>query len=431
MLAMLTENGPCSVVGPSANGWEVAHNPWSWSEVANMVWIDQPVGVGYSTRQASLVHDERQVAERMFAFLQSFYKRFPQYLSVPLFLTGESFAGHYVPAVAARVVRGQNDGVGMLQGMAIGNAEVDPMLQWSTKPEMAWTGGSGGSLKSGVVNYSVYQKMAYDMSVCEEDIARCQKDPQMLDCITAMMDCAMTETMPIKTAGLNLYDLRQVCDPKLNPRDPAQALCYNFTEETRFMNDPAVKESMGAHPWRPWASCNITAMIPFVLSGDILMSYRQEVAEVLAAGVRVLVYAGDTDSQVDWLGCRLWVERLPWLHQKEWLDAPRETVYLGDQSRGVRQSAWGLTFLQIFDAGHMVPHDQPEFALAMLREFLNEPSSRTSQIVSTELSMTPGAAVYAALLAVATLLLTIAPVGARRARAALRREEPPTYFLMA
>lgn len=52
----------------------------------------------------------------------------------------------------------------------------------------------------------------------------------------------------------------------------------------------------------------MTSLLPFILSGDEMTSLDGTVAMLLEAGVRVLVYAGDTDFMADWLGCRAWVE---------------------------------------------------------------------------------------------------------------------------
>ena len=41
------------------------------------------------------------------------------------------------------------------------------------------------------------------------------------------------------------------------------------------------------------------------------------------------------------------------------------------QAAGTIQSAEGFTFLRVFDAGHMVPRDQPEAALTMLNQFIS------------------------------------------------------------
>merc|ERR1719277_266315 len=75
-LAALVENGPCRVKGRDAAGfWDTEQRPESWTEAANVVWVDQPGGVGFSS--GPIVPDEEAVATRMYAFLQSFYAQFP------------------------------------------------------------------------------------------------------------------------------------------------------------------------------------------------------------------------------------------------------------------------------------------------------------------------------------------------------------------
>ena len=89
-----------------------------------------------------------------------------------------------------------------------------------------------------------------------------------------------------------------------------------------------------------------------------------------AAGIRVLIYAGDQDFICNWLGNRAWVNALPWPHQAAFnTTAPAEWKVAG-AAAGTRQAAHNLTFLRVYDAGHMVPRDQPAHALAMVNEFL-------------------------------------------------------------
>jgi len=119
----------------------------------------------------------------------------------------------------------------------------------------------------------------------------------------------------------------------------------------------------------------MTTTIPFVVSGDELVSYRNNVIELLAGGVHVLVYAGDTDFMVDWIGCKQWIKNLPWKHQQEWNDARPTDFVLHNRVRGIKQTASNLTFIQVYDSGHMVPMDQPEVALVMIHEFMAQAAS--------------------------------------------------------
>merc|ERR1719230_1900590 len=100
----------------------VKRNPASWTEAANVLWVDQPVSVGYS-----MVGNAVKLTDLLMPALQDFYTLYPRFLHVPLYIMGESYGGHYVPALAQRILAlGQNSGVGAVYGIALGNAMVDP-----------------------------------------------------------------------------------------------------------------------------------------------------------------------------------------------------------------------------------------------------------------------------------------------------------------
>lgn len=370
VLAMLTENGPCSVRPrrDGGGGVELSTNPWSWNEVANVLWVDQPMGVGYSTAGQRLDRSEKEVAENMLTFLRNFYAKFPRFLGVPFFVTGESYGGHYIPAVAAHVLRasreGGGGGVGALHGVAIGNGLVDPVVQFASDPEMAFTGGLGGSLHAGVVNETTYRHMTAEKRACTEGIQTCQQHATPKNCVLGMMTCVLNEVLPVASTRLNPYDLRKPCEV------PAGGMCYNVSLETKFLNLPDVKSRMGVPETKTWEACNMTTTLPFIVSGDELMSYRSDVLELLRNDVSVLVYAGDTDFMVDWVGCKAWVMQMPWEHQTEFQNALDMPFVINNKSMGKVRSASGLTFVQVFNSGHMVPMDQPEVALAMIAEFV-------------------------------------------------------------
>ena len=76
------------------NTTSLAPRPYRWNRLVNMLFIEAPVGVGFSYSDAGdyACDDDRTAADNM-AALQQFYKLFPDLLSNPLFIAGESYAG--------------------------------------------------------------------------------------------------------------------------------------------------------------------------------------------------------------------------------------------------------------------------------------------------------------------------------------------------
>ena len=110
--------------------------------------------------------------------------------------------------------------------------------------------------------------------------------------------------------------------------------------------------------------------ILFEFSGDWMHDYQQMIPDQLAAGIRVLIYAGDQDYICNWLGNHAWVNALPWPHKAEFNAAVPTNWTVAGEAAGTRQHAANFTFLRVYDAGHMVPRDQPARALAMVNAFL-------------------------------------------------------------
>lgn len=412
MLALLEENGPCKVVGRKGEAWEMARREYSWVDAANVLWVDQPGGVGFSDRPPvpGLARDEHDVAESMLGFMQSFFAKFPRYASQPFFIFGESYAGHYVPAVAARILHAQQAGFQVhLEGVGIGNGLVSPGVQFASKPVMAVDGGgASGSLQGkGFVSIAEFGHMEEALPKCEAMIHECQTAIPRRDqtvCLSAYMFCTTALMAPVSWAGVNPYDLRIPCIDK--------PMCYNETLATEFMNDPKVQKALGFAQPRPWEPCNMTVNMQFVASGDFFRDLRPQVVELLAAGVGVLVYNGDDDFMVDWVGSKLWMENLEWPHSKEWSSA-LDGDFLPKADGGARgkvRSAAGLTFVQVYESGHMVPMDQPSVALEMLRTFV-APGSPWRRFVG-EAAPLDGAAIAPGQLSSSLAMFGIAVVAA-------------------
>jgi cathepsin A (carboxypeptidase C) len=88
----------------------------------------------------------------------------------------------------------------------------------------------------------------------------------------------------------------------------------------------------------------------------------------LNAGFPALVYTGDVDFICNYLGNQAWTLALEWNYKDDFNTAEPHDWNNG---KGLARESNNLTFLQVYDAGHMVPSDQPEASLDMLKTFLS------------------------------------------------------------
>jgi len=356
-VALFGENGPCTV---NPDGQNTTTNPYSWNSNANLLYIDQPTGTGFSYG-TGLDHDEAEVAKDMYAFLTQFFKGHPQYAALDFYAFGESYAGHYVPAVTHYIWDQNNHlptgGVKInLKGTSVGNGLTDPEIQYKYYPEMAI---STNDHKAAIGKVE-YLAMKAATGTCIDQIQAFQTN--VTACVTATDICNLALVEPYSLTGMNPYDMRIKC--------AVPPLCYDFSNVETFLEKPEVQTILGVTGHK-WADCNHVVAAAFELTGDWMHNYQQMIPDQLASGIRVLLYAGDQDYICNWLGNQAWVKALDWPHKDDFNAVDLKNFTVDGKAAGSLRASNGLSFLQVYDAGHMVPRDQPANALAMLNAFIH------------------------------------------------------------
>ncbi|CAI0454347.1 unnamed protein product [Linum tenue] len=84
-------------------------------QASNILFVDQPIGTGfsYTTSESDIRRNETGVSNDLYDFLQEFFKGHPQFVNNDFYVTGESYAGHYIPALASRIYRGNKNNEGI------------------------------------------------------------------------------------------------------------------------------------------------------------------------------------------------------------------------------------------------------------------------------------------------------------------------------
>lgn len=137
-LGLFQELGPLLINGTGG----LFENPYAWTTRAHLLVLESPAGVGYSYCKAQLagggcVNTDKSTAAAARAAVADFYTaKFPELRHAPLYLTGESYAGVYVPTLALELLEHAH-GVVPLAGLAVGDPCTDNKLQHDSM-DMVW-----------------------------------------------------------------------------------------------------------------------------------------------------------------------------------------------------------------------------------------------------------------------------------------------------
>lgn len=137
MFSLFHEIGPYELSKNGSNHGEIrlGRRELSWNNRYALLFIDNPVGTGFSFTDSpdGYAKTEEDVAANLLTVLSQFYLVFPSKAKVPLYLTGESYAGHYIPALGNAIYKHNaalapgNPGYIPLVGLAIGDGWIDPV----------------------------------------------------------------------------------------------------------------------------------------------------------------------------------------------------------------------------------------------------------------------------------------------------------------
>ena len=156
----------------------------------------------------------------------------------------------------------------------------------------------------------------------------------------------------------NVYDIREKCD-----KPP---LCYDMSPADNLLAEKNIQKILGVSG-RSWTECNM--VVHSALLGDWMLDLSPKVTEILDSGLDVLVYSGDKDFICNWRGGEAWTHAVDWTGKDSFSKAEYGDWNVSDKPAGSLKTFNNLKFLRVYEAGHMVPMNQPEAALQMLNEF--------------------------------------------------------------
>ncbi|CAI2370805.1 unnamed protein product [Moneuplotes crassus] len=339
-LGLFYENGPWKI----NDDLTLRRNDHSWNELANVLYLDQPIDVGFSKTDDydHIPINEDEIADDFYTFMTLFMEKFPEYKGRDFYITGESYAGHYIPAMTARIIEKNNSDINIIAS-AIGNGWVYPRLQYQEYRTFA--------VENDLVNVFHNYLLKAGFWFCDVLIRNSFT-------LAAFKHCEyVTDTVVGNPPSFNTYDIRDKCENG----------CYDFSNIGRLLDLEEVREAinMDDRQYQRSSSRVFTKM-----REDQIDNLSPSVRYSLDNGVGMFIYSGDKDYICNWRGGEAWTNEIFWDGQQRFRSAQYETWSVNGTAAGEYKQVGQFTFLKFFDAGHLVPMDQPKHALEMFRKFL-------------------------------------------------------------
>jgi carboxypeptidase C (cathepsin A) len=363
MLGFIQENGP-RVVNDGED--YLLENKDTWNTRANVLWLESPAGVGWSTgTKEDQTTDDLQQSIDALAALQDWYVKFPEFKSNELFISGESYAGIYVPYLAYQIdlnnrksdYSKQFESIN-LKGYMVGNGCTD------------WTFDSTADTAT-YANFNIIPQSWWN----QYTELNCYSGP--VELWTKPKSCIPLQAkIQAKVSKLNWYDLyRPLLNFKLGEEDRMGETVIDGEVKT-------YKRGMTMQEYTPWAG-QLETNEPQIRLNDFVTDYMnlpetreafnipsdvpawQQCSNIdytigpessrwiyplLKDKYRMMFYSGDTDAAVATYGSKQWINDLGWKVVDEW-----RTWETNGQVSGFTEKRDGLDFYTIKGVGHMAP----------------------------------------------------------------------------
>lgn len=319
-----TENGPYQVerAGTKKKKPVLTERPTAWNSKVNYLIFEHPLGVTYSfpKKEENVPPNPAAGAQQYYHALQNFLDKHPELRDNKIVLSGESYAGTYLPQLAKCIYEAEANNIA-LASVVLLDAWVDPITQMTMDTTYAYTHGL----------ISKRQKEALD------------REYNILNGNLNQLNWHMQQM-----TGVYMTNIAKTQDPPIQP-------------VLDYLNRPDVREALHVSPtappvqsWSKAVSYNYTSFLNTSQIG-VIETLLEE------AQYTIQIINGLNDAKdCNFLGTEAWLERLngtvaETFHnslQKPWKDEQKNTI-------GFIQDGGRLSWVKVMNAGHMAVMDQP------------------------------------------------------------------------
>ncbi|GER31722.1 serine carboxypeptidase-like protein [Striga asiatica] len=297
-------------------------------------WNNAGVGFSYSNTTTDYLRTgDISTANDAYTFLINWLERFPHYKNRDFYITGESYAGHYVPQLAHTILLGNNhtnQTVINIKGIAIGNAYIDDKTMTAGTIDYLWTHAlNSDETHRDLFKFCYFSNMTtYDQ--CLNSIEKSSEEIGEIDNYNIYAPICRDPTLKNGSAGSD------------NFFDPCSAVYIKH-----YLNTAEVQSALHVNPTN-WSGCSSFEWT------DSPNTVLPTIKNLMGSGLRVWLYSGDIDSVVPVTATRYAINSL-----KLRVKTPWRPWYFENEVGGYVVGYKGLDFVTVRGAGHLVPNNQP------------------------------------------------------------------------
>jgi vitellogenic carboxypeptidase-like protein len=353
LFGLFTENGPIQLVDG-----KIKSRKYSWNLNTNLIFIDNPAGTGFSFTDddKGYCRNEVDVGRDLYNALQQFFTLFPHLRLNNFFVTGESYAGKYVPAIS-HTIHKQNQVSKTkinLQGLAIGNGLCDPLHQLKYGDYLYQLGLIDLNGLNGFHEWEKKGKTFIEKGDYENAF-------KVFDALVNMDDTPEGSLFKNLTGFTTYFNYLHSSDDGADDKAMAE-----------FLKRPDVRKAIhvGKNTFHGLDEPN---KVEEYLKNDVMKSVTNYLSELLHA-YKVVIYNGQLDIIVAYPLTENMLHKLNFDHAADYKKAPRYIWKVDGEVAGYVKEAGNLVDVLVRNAGHMVPHDQPKWAFDLLSRLFSKKS---------------------------------------------------------
>ncbi|XP_031283678.1 serine carboxypeptidase-like 18 [Pistacia vera] len=336
-------------------------------QVANIIFLDALVGTGFSYAKTSEGYNigDLTSASQTYEFLRKWLLDHPKFLSNPLYVSGDSYSGMTVPIIVQKMYNGIKEG----DGYVLGNPFTDVKTDLNSRIIFAHKEGllSKQLYESTKINCKgEYMRPDTNNSLCMGDLEvvnKCLEKiymPQVLE-----PKCSTLTPKPI--GHPSFLQGEHSMDVHLSTPQLLGQWCrnYNYLWSYIWANDQTVQKALNVREGtiKEWERCNSSFSSTYVHDIITSIDYQRNLTRITT--YRALIYSGDHDMVIPYVGTQEWIESLGLSLSNDW-----EPWFVDGQTAGYNLmyslKKYSLTYVTVKGAGHTAPEYRPKECLAMI-----------------------------------------------------------------